>query len=131
MYIHLRDRGYLNVEELGVENAIMDEDLKKAIEHAKRREQPEWEPGMPIPDNFKDKNSGKKPANAYQVAGQHYKTMDIQPWDVIDTWSLEQQIGAYRANALKYIMRAGTKGEFQEDIAKAHHYLQKLLEILE
>lgn len=123
--------GNKELEELGVENAIMDEDLRRAIEHAKRREQPEWEPGMPIPDIFKDKNNGLKPANAYQIGGEHYKTMDIQPWDIVDNGPREQAIGFYRYNALKYVMRAGEKGEFQEDIAKAQHYLQKLLEILE
>ena len=70
-------------------------------------------------------------ANSTQVGGDHYKRMDVQPWDVIDYGPKQQAIGFYRYNALKYVMRAGEKGEFKEDIAKAHHYLQKLLEILE
>ena len=69
-------------------------------------------------------------ANDRQVAGNHYKRMGVQPWDVIDNGDREQAIGFYRYNALKYIMRAGEKGEFKEDIAKAEHYIQKLLEIL-
>ena len=69
-------------------------------------------------------------ANSRQVAGNHYKRMDIQPWDVIDYGPKQQAIGFYRYNALKYIMRAGEKGDFKEDIAKAQHYLEKLLEIL-
>ena len=72
----------------------------------------------------------KLEANSRQVGGQHYKKMDIQPWDVIDYGPKEHAIGFYRYNALKYIMRAGEKGEFKEDIAKAQHYLEKLLEIL-
>lgn len=88
-------------EELGVENV-------------------EWEPGMKI----------EKFANDREIGGTHYKDMDIQPWDIIDQGDREQAIGFYRYNALKYIMRAGSKGEFKEDIAKAEHYLQKLLEIL-
>ena len=56
--------------------------------------------------------------------------MDIQPWDVVDYGPKQQVIGFYRYNALKYIMRAGEKGDFKEDIAKAQHYLEKLLEIL-
>lgn len=72
-----------------------------------------------------------KAANSTQVGGDHYKKMDVQPWDVIDYGPKQQAIGYYRYNALKYVMRAGEKGEFKEDIAKAHHYLQKLLEILE
>jgi hypothetical protein len=71
-----------------------------------------------------------KAANTTQVGGDHYKRMDIQPWDVIDHGPRQQAIGFYRYNSLKYIMRAGEKGDFKEDIQKAHHYLQKLLELL-
>lgn len=70
-------------------------------------------------------------ANDRQVGGSHYKDAGVEPWDVIDTWPKEQQIGGYRSGALKYIMRAGDKDPFKQDIAKAHHYLEKLLEILE
>ena len=73
----------------------------------------------------------KAEAHLRQVGGEHYKKMDIQPWDVIDHGPREQAIGFYRYNALKYVMRAGEKDPFKQDIAKAHHYLQKLLEILE
>lgn len=69
-------------------------------------------------------------AHTRQVGGDHYKKMDIQPWDVIDHGPRQQAIGFYRYNGLKYIMRAGEKGDFKEDIQKAHHYLQKLLELL-
>jgi hypothetical protein len=69
-------------------------------------------------------------ANTRQVAGDHYKKMRTQPWDVVDQGPKEQAIGFYRYNALKYVMRAGEKGDFKEDIQKAQHYLQKLLEIL-
>ena len=70
-------------------------------------------------------------ANTRQVGGAHYKDMDIQPWNIIDQGPREQAIGFYRYNALKYVMRAGDKDPFKQDIAKAHHYLEKLLEILE
>ena len=69
-------------------------------------------------------------ASNRQIGGDHYKKMDIQPWDVVDYGPKQQAIGFYRYNALKYIMRAGEKGDFKEDIQKAHHYLQKLLEII-
>lgn len=65
-----------------------------------------------------------------QVGGSHYKTMKVQPWDVVDTWPLEQQIGAYRAGALKYIMRMGSKDESIQEIGKGIHYLEKLVEVL-
>lgn len=70
-------------------------------------------------------------ANDVQIGGDHYKKLTIQPWDVVDQGPKEQAIGFYRYNALKYIMRAGTKGDFKEDVQKALHYLQKLSEILE
>jgi hypothetical protein len=65
-----------------------------------------------------------------QYGGSHYKQMDIQPWDVVDTWPLEQRIGAYRFGALKYIMRMGSKDESAQEIAKGRHYMTKLLELL-
>jgi hypothetical protein len=70
-------------------------------------------------------------ANDTQVGGTHYKNMGVEPWDVVDTWTLEQRIGAYRHGALKYLMRMGTKDEQLQEIKKAAHYLQKLIEVLE
>ena len=70
-------------------------------------------------------------ANSKQVAGEHYMKMDIEPWNVIDTWPLEQRIGFYRGNALKYIMRMGNKDERLQEIEKAGHYIEKLVEVLE
>ena len=67
-----------------------------------------------------------------QVAGDHYVKMGLQPWDVIDESFTKNEAAAfYRGNCIKYLMRAGKKGEFKEDIQKAQHYLEKLLEILE
>ena len=69
-------------------------------------------------------------ANNRQVGGDHYKRMGVEPWHVIDTWPLEQRIGAYRAGALKYLMRMGGKDEEVQEIGKGLHYLEKLLEVL-
>lgn len=69
-------------------------------------------------------------ANDRQVGGTHYKDMGVEPWDVVDTWPLEQRIGYYRGGALKYVMRMGTKDEAPQEIAKGKHYLEKLLEVL-
>ena len=66
-----------------------------------------------------------------QIGGDHYKKSTVQPWDVVDTWPIEQQIGFHRGNALKYVMRMGTKDENLREIRKAAHYLQKLVEVLE
>jgi len=65
-----------------------------------------------------------------QVAGDHYKNMGVEPWDVVDTWPLEQRIGAYRHGALKYLMWMGSKDQNAQEIAKGKHYMEKLLEVL-
>jgi len=83
-----------------------------------------------LTDWIKEANTKDTKANSRQVAGDHYKQMRIQPWDVIDSLDHAQSIGFYRGNALKYIMRAGEKGPAREDYEKAIHYLEKLLEIL-
>lgn len=70
-------------------------------------------------------------ANDIQIGGDHYKNMAVEPWDVVDTWPVEQRIGAYRHGALKYLMRMGSKDEQVQEIRKSIHYLQKLVEVLE
>jgi hypothetical protein len=70
-------------------------------------------------------------ANDIQIGGDHYKNMGVEPWDVVDTWPLEQRIGYYRGGALKYLMRMGTKDEQLQEIKKGKHYMEKLIETLE
>ena len=65
-----------------------------------------------------------------QIGGSHYKLMGVEPWDVVDTWPIEQRIGYYRGGALKYVMRMGNKDEAAIEIGKGKHYLEKLLEVL-
>ena len=75
---------------------------------------------------------GKPPeAKKTQEGGDHYLKMGVQPWDVIDTWSQEQKIGYFRGNALKYIMRLGSKDESVKEAKKVKHYIEKLIETLE
>ena len=69
-------------------------------------------------------------ANDKQIGGDHYKIMGVEPWDVVDTWPIEQRIGYYRGGALKYIMRLGNKDEMEQEAGKGLHYLEKLLEVL-
>lgn len=69
-------------------------------------------------------------ANTKQVGGDHYKNMGVEPWDVVDTWPIEQRIGAYRHGALKYLMRMGSKDEQLQEIKKCGHYIEKLIEVL-
>lgn len=73
---------------------------------------------------------GNHKAKARQVGGDHYKEMGVEPWDVVDTWPMEQRIGAYRHGALKYLMRMGSKDEQLQEIKKAGHYIEKLIEVL-
>lgn len=68
---------------------------------------------------------------SYQIGGTHYKNMDVEPWQVIHSWPFEQQVGFFRGNALKYLMRAGSKGDAVEDLEKAKHYLEALLDVME
>ena len=69
-------------------------------------------------------------ADDRQVGGSHYKNMNVSPWDVVDTWPIEQRIGFYRGNALKYIMRLGSKDQSDQEASKGLHYLEKLVEVL-
>lgn len=70
-------------------------------------------------------------ADDMQVGGNHYKNMGVEPWNVVDTWPIEQRIGYYRGGALKYVMRMGTKDENLQEIKKGVHYMQKLIEVLQ
>lgn len=69
-------------------------------------------------------------ANDRQAGGDHYKRMGVQPWNVVDTWPLEQQIGFYRGNLLKYTMRLDDKDERLINAEKSAHYAEKLVEVL-
>jgi hypothetical protein len=70
-------------------------------------------------------------ANAQQYGGDHYINMGVQPWKAMEAWmSTEAFAGFLRGNAIKYLARADKKGGV-EDLKKARHYLDKLLEVLE
>lgn len=63
-------------------------------------------------------------ANNEQVGGSHYKSKAIQPWDYIAANSL----GYFEGNIIKYVSRWQEKGGV-DDLKKAQHYLQKLIEL--
>lgn len=66
-------------------------------------------------------------AEKTQVAGNHYKKyLHIQPWHIIDAYKM----GYYDGNALKYLLRYKDKNGV-EDLKKAKHYLEKLIENIE
>ena len=71
----------------------------------------------------------KKTADFRQVGGSHYIEVSVQPWDAMEAWmSHEEFAGFLRGNAIKYLAR--DKGGL-EDIKKAQHYIDKLIETLE
>jgi len=71
-------------------------------------------------------------ARKFQVGGDHYTRMQVQPWDVIEDWPPAQQFGVFRHGVLKYVMRAGVKNDDpMEDLQKARHYLDKLIDLTE
>ncbi len=63
-------------------------------------------------------------ANSTQVAGNHYKTKAIQPWDYI----VGNNLGYLEGNIVKYVSRWKDKGGL-DDLKKARHYLDKLIEV--
>ena len=66
-----------------------------------------------------------------EKGSDHYLKMAIQPFDVIDTWPIDQRIGFYRGNLLKYTLRLGSKDAAISEAKKAQHYAEKLVEALE
>ena len=71
-------------------------------------------------------------ADSRQVGGQHYKTMDIQPWEVMESiLTHEEWVGYLKGCILKYSMRQGRKVDAKDDADKARHYAQKLREVLQ
>lgn len=59
-----------------------------------------------------------------QVAGTHYKDMKIQPVEFIHA----NGIGYFEGNVIKYVSRWRQKGGI-EDLKKAKHYIELLLEL--
>lgn len=50
----------------------------------------------------------------------------IEPIDAIEDWQLSYNLG----NAVKYISRAGRKGDAVEDLSKAVFYIQRQIKLL-
>jgi len=65
-------------------------------------------------------------ANDTQVGGDHYKDKAIQPWDFI----IGNELAYLEGCIVKYISRHRDKGGL-EDLHKARHYLDKLIEVEE
>ena len=65
-------------------------------------------------------------ANAIQHGGTHYKDKAVQVWDYIAA----NNLGYFEGNIVKYVSRWKDKNGV-EDLKKAMHYLQKLIELTE
>jgi hypothetical protein len=63
-------------------------------------------------------------ANEIQIGGDHYKNQAIQPWDFISL----NNLGYLEGCVIKYVSRHAKKGGI-EDLNKAKHYLEKLIEL--
>lgn len=69
-------------------------------------------------------------ASARQVGGEHYREMVVQPWDAMKAWMTPAEFkGFLKGNAIKYLARELGKGG-ADDIRKAQHYIDKLVEEL-
>jgi len=69
-------------------------------------------------------------ADDLQAGGNHYKTLAIQPWHLMeDLLTKEEFVGYLKGNLIKYAMRQGKKDS--PDADKYRHYAMKLKEVLE
>jgi hypothetical protein len=70
-------------------------------------------------------------ARETQVGGSHYSSMAVQPWDALDAWMTPEELrGYHKGIVIAYLAREKQKGGDQ-DIRKAAHHLQKLVELLD
>lgn len=64
----------------------------------------------------------------YQIGGEHYDKMEIEPIDAMKCWlTPEEFCGFLKGNYIKYIAR----NRSPEDIKKAEHYLEMLINFME
>jgi hypothetical protein len=70
------------------------------------------------------------PLQSYQVGGDHYQKK-VQPWDAMAAWMTPVAFCGFLAgNVIKYLARYQNKNGV-EDLKKARHYLDKLIEVEE
>jgi len=65
-------------------------------------------------------------ANDSQVGGEHYKLRTIEHWDF--AWA--QNMDYFQGQITKYVCRWREKNGL-EDLYKAHHFLEKYIELIE
>jgi 3-dehydroquinate dehydratase len=82
---------------------------------------------FPEEDELTYEDYMSKPKVVKMVGGNHY-IKDVQPWDAMQAWmSREEFNGFLRGNVIKYVARYKDKNG-TEDLEKAMHYLDKLIQ---
>ena len=66
-----------------------------------------------------------KGAREFQVGGDHYKNLPIPPTEYI----MANNLNWCEGNAVKYVTRHRVKGEGLQDLLKARHYINLLIEL--
>ena len=67
-------------------------------------------------------------SDSYQVGGDHYSKLPVQPWTAMQAWYGTEAFKSYLLmNAVKYLARE--KGDKRQDVEKARHYLDKWLSL--
>ena len=70
-------------------------------------------------------------ANDRQEGGDHYRKLDVQPWDALKAWLTPEEYRGYmKGTAIVYLARERAKGG-DLDVKKAQHYLDKLMETVD
>lgn len=101
---------------LGIASEV-DGETGKVIQHAS------------APEPATEAESPSLLSKDFQVGGDHYSKLTIQPWDVMrETMSHEAFCGFLHGNVIKYVMR--DKNGI-EDFKKAQHYLSVLIAEIE
>ena len=86
----------------------------------------------PRPNTKPTSTSSETLTGNMQVGGDHYKNMKHQPIDVMESCMIPEELqGFLRGNALKYLMRMGSKGAALQDAQKAMHYIEMLVRSLQ
>ena len=60
----------------------------------------------------------------------HYKKLGVQPVQIVNDWPVQQQVGAYRMAAIKYLCRLGLKDNGLQEAEKAHRFTGWLVKVL-
>lgn len=87
-----------------------------------------WDQGVFVngtpSEDYNKRFPAAKSVNDIQHGGDHYKNRAIQPWDYV----IANEMGYLEGTIVKYITRYKDKNGV-EDLMKARHFLDKLIEV--